>query len=77
MYDGVYNYPITLVDDADWSASLVYCRGWLDKQIHMNANAMVVYTYLRVMGDHLDPNLNTLRAKEAKFCHAILTSRVC
>ena len=42
----------------------------------MNANAMAVYTYLRVLADHLDPNLAPLRAKEINFCVSILLNRV-
>lgn len=42
----------------------------------MNANAMAVFTYLRVLADHLDNNLAGLRAKEVAFCVSVLTQKV-
>ncbi|XP_067935501.1 integrator complex subunit 3-like [Watersipora subatra] len=50
-------------------------RAWLDKQAAMNANAMAVYTFLRVLADHLDPSLSNLRMKEVTFCSSILMNR--
>ena len=52
------------------------CRGWLDKQSSMNANAMAVYTFLRVVADHVDPNLVNLKMKEVAFISYVLTHKV-
>jgi len=50
--------------------------GWLDKQAHMHANAMAVYTFLRVVADHMEPSLTNLRTKEVNFCVSILLHKV-
>ena len=41
-----------------------------------NANAMAVYTFLRVVADHVDPNLVNLKMKEVAFISYVLTHKV-
>ena len=48
-------------------------RAWLDKFPFLVAS--VVYTYLRIIEDHFQPNLEKLREKEVKFVVGLLRDR--
>lgn len=48
-------------------------RNWLE-QIPLLV-ASVVYTYLRLIGDHSNPNCQKLRQKEVEFCASLLRER--
>lgn len=48
-------------------------RLWLEKNQFLVAS--VVYTYLRLIVDHVNPQFNSLRQKEVDFCVSLLRDR--
>ena len=48
-------------------------RSWLEQWPILVAS--VVYTYLRLIGDHSNPILNKLRDKEVNFCSSLIKER--
>lgn len=52
---------------------LIENRSWLEK--HPLIIATVVYTYLRLIEDHVNPHFNNLRQKEVDFCICLLREK--
>lgn len=63
------HFNFTKVSDS-WRSN---CRAWLDKYSFLIAS--VVYTYLRLIEDHLSQTLLALRQKEINFCISLLREK--